>query len=141
MFCVSTFYLLLFFLFLEGRGYVNFLLAAYRWLLKFSGCWCLHHPHVKILWWWVLQFCMKSTACFCCLFELWSTKFTIDSFSVFFMHALLSQSWLIRVIARTTMTWLISFYFCFYFYSFYKILLWIFLGWGCGVKCLEKVKN
>ena len=26
------------FVFLEGRGCVNFLLAAYRYLLKFSGC-------------------------------------------------------------------------------------------------------
>ena len=35
VFCINF---LIAFVFLEGRGYVNFLLAAYRWLLKFSGC-------------------------------------------------------------------------------------------------------
>ena len=46
-----------FFLFLEGRGYVNFLLAAYRWLLKFSGCWCLHEiDRLLLLLVWTLKY-------------------------------------------------------------------------------------
>ena len=40
------------FVFLEGRGYVNFLLAAYRWLLKFSGCdamWVIFFPFKLVI--------------------------------------------------------------------------------------------
>ena len=47
LFYVLCINFLIAFVFLEGRGCVNFLLAAYRYLLKFSGCdamWVIFYP-------------------------------------------------------------------------------------------------